>query len=173
MATTYEIIGQNTLASATTEVFFNSISATYKDLLIKVTARSDDNTNTILQMQLNSDTTTNYSNKIIRSNGDASVSGLNYATTRTQFFFQDGMVPDGNSANMFSSTEIYLPSYGNTRTKALCSIHMNGNNSTVCFVSAGSALYRGTSAISSIRLFAAAGNFMIGSSFYLYGIKNS
>jgi hypothetical protein len=70
---------------------------------------------------------------------------------------------------------MYLPSYLASQNKPSSFYYVNENNSTTAFrwlVNATAALYRSTSAITSIEFKPpATKNFVSGSSFFLYGIK--
>jgi hypothetical protein len=79
------------------------------------------------------------------------------------------------SANTFGSAEIYIPSYTASQNKPLSTFGVVENNSAAggdTEIDAWANLYRDTAAISSIAINARA-TFAAGSSFYLYGIKNS
>ena len=74
MAVTYTPITSNTLTSATASVTFSSISGTYTDLVLVVSAQSA-STNVDLAMRFNSDSGTNYSNTRLYGTGSAAGSG--------------------------------------------------------------------------------------------------
>jgi hypothetical protein len=172
---TYTLISSNVLASSAASVTFTSIPATYTDLVLKWSTR-DDSTNYALSAFLvtfNNDTTTLYSATEIYAGDSSPASG------RTSTAGNIGLNGQGGSmdANCFSSGEMYLPSYLASQNKPSSFYYVNENNSTTAYrwlVDATAALYRSTTAISSIELKPpATKNFVSGSSFYLYGISNA
>ncbi len=80
---------------------------------------------------------------------------------------------EGTSAtsNTFASADIYIPSYLATQNKPVSIDSATENNATEAYRAATAGLWRNTAAITSINL--EGGDFVSGSSFYLYGIKNS
>ena len=83
---------------------------------------------------------------------------------------------DANTAtsNTFGTFEIYLPSYTASQNKPFSGFGVAETNATNTRIGAVAGLYRSTTAISSVKLSLLTGpNFVAGSSFYLYGIKNS
>jgi hypothetical protein len=171
MPSTYQLISSNVLTSSAASVTFSSIPSTYTDLVLRYSARNDDTT-TILLVRFNGDTATNYSNTILRGSGSAA-SSLSYNTTRTSLFQQDGIEPSTMVANTFNNAEIYIPSYTVSQNKPMSSFTVTEDNSTTAYMSAIADLWRNTAAITSINLSSNGGNIAAGSSFYLYGIKNS
>lgn len=167
---TYTLISSNVLASSAASVTFSSIPATYKDLVIRLSARADD-TGLLLQMTLNSETSF-YSNILLLGNG-ATASSIK---TGGQPYLRAGYVnPSGSTASTFSSGEIYIPNYTSTTDKAISSLGMTENNASTAYIANYANLWQTYSAITSITLDMAgsAQNFVSGSSFYLYGISNA
>jgi hypothetical protein len=99
------------------------------------------------------------------------------STTRgsadSRFYLNDLVPQQFTTANNFANIEMYFPDYTSTgRTKPLSLYGVLEHSSTVnnyLFAMAG--LNTSTAAISSIQI--NNGSFIAGSSFYLYGIKNS
>ena len=173
MPSTYTLISSNVLTSSAASVTFSAIPSTYTDLVVKLSARDDSAGQTVqLGIQFNSNTSSIYSNTIIRGSGSAVISERNSSTTSTRVFNING---DATTSNTFGSGEIYIPNYTGTTQKPLSGFGATENNATQAFIFGGAGLANLTSAITSITLFNNGGtsNFMTGSSFYLYGIKNS
>jgi hypothetical protein len=83
---------------------------------------------------------------------------------------------DGNTAtsNTFSNFELYIPSYTASQSKPMNSFSAAEDNNTYAWLSNVAGLYRSNTAISSLKLTSnTTSNLLSGSSFYLYGIKNS
>jgi hypothetical protein len=174
MANTYTLIQAQTLASSAASVTFSSIPATYTDLVLKCSIREAplSNQSTDLQIQFNADTTNNYSKTSIEADG-ATAFSTRQSNLYAQFFLN---VTAGSvsTANTFSSFEMYLPNYTSTSNKPLSGFGADENNTTTAYLVGHAGLYRGTSAISLIKIMDPnIGSFDTTSSFYLYGIKNS
>lgn len=171
MAATYTLISSNVLTSSAASVTFSSIPQTYTDLVLRVSARNDDSGTSYFRITLNGDTATNYSTTVLVGSGSTAVSarGTNNANFSTIY-----IPSSANTANTFSSTEYYFSNYTSTGTKAISRYSTEENNTTASYMTNGADLYRGTS-ITSITCDESFGglNFVSGSSFYLYGIKNS
>jgi len=162
---TYTLISSNVLASSAASVTFSAIPATYTDLVLRVSARGD-NTSLLLEMTLNSATST-YSNTLLLGDGATASSTRNTG----QAYLRAGYVnPSGSTASTFSSGEIYIPNYTSTTDKPMSSLGMTENNATTAYIANYANLWQTSSAITSISLQVTGQNFVTGSSFYLYGI---
>ena len=169
MATTYTLISSNVLSSSAASVTFNSIPSTYTDLVLRVSARNDSNDSLIL-MTFNGDTSGVWSRTSLRGDGSAASSGNNTSLARMQLEYADIST---NTASTFNNMEIYIPSYLASQNKPISNFGVQETNATAASMAASAGLWRITSAVSSITLSFSASNFVSGSSFYLYGIKNS
>ena len=179
MANTYTLISSTTLSSAVSPVDFTSIPGTYTDLILRYSVRNDISTSVdYIIFQFNSDTGTSstlYSLTNLRGNGATASSGRStstYTGNDSRFNFST------TTANTFTSGEIYIPSYTSTGTRVISSISAFEDNATTAYTDLSAGQYRGSSAISSIRINKVGGSggsasFAAGSSFYLYGIKSS
>jgi len=165
---TYTLISSNVLASSAASVTFSAIPATYTDLVVRLSVRGD-NTGLILEMTLNSATST-YSNTLLLGNGATASSTRNTG----QAYLRAGYVnPSGSTASTFSSGEIYIPNYTSTTNKPMSSLGITENNATTAYIANYANLWQTSSAITSISLQVTGQNFVSGSSFYLYGISNA
>jgi hypothetical protein len=172
MPNTYSLISSNVLTTTATSVTFSAIPSAYTDLLLMVSARTDESaTNTTMKVTLNNDTAGNYSSTSLRTNNGTSVaSGRDTAVP----YLNQYLINAGTStANTFGSLELYLPSYTATQKKPVGVFFVRENNTTAADVYANANLWQGTAAVTSIELNANSNNFVSGSSFYLYGIKKS
>lgn len=172
MANTYVLIASNTLSSSAASVTFSSIPATYTDLVLKISAKSDRaNNNDDIKLYFNTDTGANYSRTYLLGNGATASSSRNSATG---YLAIDSGSNGGSEANTFSSTEIYIPNYRSSTFKPVGSMQVQEANSTTARIFANAGLWSQTGAITSIGIYIWTGpNFVSGSSFFLYGIKNS
>lgn len=170
MANTYTLIASNILGSSAASVTFSSIPNTYTDLVIKMSARSSANTD-LIYLTLNSDSGTNYSITKLVGSGSAASSGRQ--SSQPQISLDAGIVPSSYTTNVFSNAEIYIPSYLVSQNKPISYFGANENNATQAYIATQANLWSNTAAITSATITAVSANFVSGSSFFLYGIKNS
>lgn len=173
MATTYTLISSNVLTGSAASVTFSSIPSTYTDLVLRISARTDDtnvNDNTVL-VRLNGNSSAIYSRTTIRGNGATAVSFQ--GSGATSFNTVANINGSGATANTFTSIEIYIPSYTVAQNKPISFDNAQETNATTAYRLASAGLFSSTTAVSSISLDNGPQNFVSGSSFYLYGIKNS
>ena len=167
MATTYTLIDKSILVSSQTGVTFSSIPSTYTDLLVKISARND-----IAEI---------YGNALLRFNGSSSNYSIralqgNGSSASSYFASQIEFMQVGNNAtsNTFGNAEIYIPNYAGNNYKSVSLDSVGENNGTTAFARLTAGLWSDTSAITSIAITPLdTTNWLSGSSFYLYGIKNS
>jgi hypothetical protein len=171
MPVTYQLISSNVLSSSAASVTFSAIPATYTDLVVRASIRTDRSNSNYgnLIFTLNSDTSALYSFTWI--SGQSTTAASSRTTGRT---INDQLNTSLSTSNTFNSMEIYLPSYAASQSKPLSIITALENNTTNNNNNQATAfLYRSNTAISNIKLEGDSENFVSGSSFYLYGIKNS
>ena len=160
MASTYTPIATTTLGSATSQVIFSSIPATYTDLILVMNTGLS--TQGALNARLNGDTSTNYSTT--RLYGDGSTASSDRFSNQDYLDF--GFLP--NSLN--NNSIVHFMNYSNTTTNKTMLTRWNSTG----FVTATVSLWRSTSAINAIRLYSSLGyNLNAGSTFTLYGVKSA
>jgi hypothetical protein len=171
MPNTFELISSNTLSTTAASVTFSSIPGTYTDLVVIASVRNDNAaTSGGFILRLNNDSSSLYANTVIRGDGSTLQS---FAQTGTSSFI--GTINASTStSNTFSVVEIYIPSYTVAQDKPFTSAWAQEDNATSAFLGAAADLYRSNTAISQINCISSGTALWIaGSSFYLYGIKNS
>ena len=171
----YESIATVTVGSGgAADITFSSIPSTYTHLQIRGIGRSlyngAVNESQFMYMQFNSDTATNYAAHRLQGSGSSAVSTASINRTDTI----PGWTSTLNSAsNVFYASVIDILDYINTNkfktVRSLTGGDENGSGSIVYY----SNLWRSTSAITTIKLFAEASNFAQYTQFALYGIKGS
>lgn len=177
MATTYTLITSTTLTGSQASVSFSSIPATYTDLCLQISARSDDTSlppsGNILAFQFNSNGA-NYSATELKAS-NATANSTRWSAQSNQYSGLNGYDGANNTASTFSSFEIYIPSYTVSQNKTSSSFMVAENNSAGSNnIAATAQLWGNTAAITSVVFTNSnATNFVSGSTFYLYGIKNS
>lgn len=177
MANTYTLISSNTLSSSAANITFTSIPSTYTDLVLRISTRQDQSfTNAKLYgIYFNGDLSNIYSATVLNGNGStASSTRTDNPGSATQYdsIYVRGSDLSTDTSNTFASSEIYIPSYTVVQNKPVSAFSATENNATTAFISTLAGLRTGTAAVTSIGIQAVA-TFVSGSSFYLYGIKNS
>jgi hypothetical protein len=170
MANTYTLIASNTVGSGgVASVTFSSIPATYTDLVVQFSLRSNtgsvaDNT----EITFNGSTTT-YSSK--RLYGDGSAAAGDSSSTYTTSAF---IVGDGATASTFGNGSLYMPNYAGSNSKSFLIDAVNETNATTAYMGLYAHLWATSAAVTSIQFEPNGGSlFKQYSTFYLYGIKNS
>lgn len=171
MASSRYLITSTTLGSSAASVTFSSIPATYTDLVLRISARND--TDAGIRLRFNGTSAAVNSRTYIMSDTTAPFSSQN--TSETYAIFPQGSNVTSDTANTFSNTEIYIPSYTASQNKPMSGFQVKEYNSATngtAQITANANLWRDTTAISSIVI-GGVGNFVSGSTFTLYGLKNS
>jgi hypothetical protein len=169
MASSRFLITSQTLASSAASVTFSSIPATYTDLVVRSSVRWDDAGYASLELRLNGSTTNDSSTELYVY--DVTNSGSSRYTTLSF----GGTISGTGTSNTFSSNELYIPNYAGSTNKpsSLMAFAENNSGTTGTYISATANLWSNTAAVTSIILAISSGNIVAGSSFYLYGLKNS
>jgi hypothetical protein len=169
MPSTYTLISSNVLSSSAASVTFSAIPSTFTDLVLRVSVRRSASGRQDLRLAVNG-STSDGSNTWLEGSGAAATSGISAA----QYVRINNIVPStAETASTFGSAEFYLPNYTVATKKPIGIFGAGENNATTAYIGAVASLYNQTTAISSLVLSLSAGSFDTGSSFYLYGIKNS
>jgi hypothetical protein len=165
MANTFFLINQKTLDSAQAAVEFTDIPQTYSDLVAIVSGRSNQNgTNRGFVVSANNNNPTG-----------AMTLGDENASLYTGVYTGCYLAGSDTTANLFAATEFNVYDYTNsTRSKNIYFRTVNPNPSTSAYGAAYTAAYYASNTpITSMKFTITLGNFVAGSSFYLYGIKNT
>ena len=172
MAATYIPIASTTLSSSAASVTFSSIPQTYTDLVLRMSMRTGTTGFTLWTFAING-TTTNYSSTGLYGTGSTTESPRRTSGT-DQFFRMQGTSTSTDTANTFANQEIYIPNYTANANKPISVSVARENNATDATVGVFANLWGNTSAITSITISAfSTDNLLSGSTFHLYGIKNS
>ncbi len=166
----YESIATTTVGSGgAADVTFSSILGSYKHLQIRAIARGTTaDSNVLVRIQLNSDTGNNYARHNIIGDGSSATSGNDANQDRGGV---GNIAADNATASIFGTLVCDILDYTNTnKYTTLRSLSGNDRNGAG-IVGLFSSLWMNTNAITTIKLFPAAGNFAQHSSFALYGIR--
>jgi len=173
MPATYTLISSNVLTSTAATVTFSAIPATYTDLVLRYSLRTDRAGETwdIADITFNGNTSSLYSMTNLDADGSAASSAR---VANNTSLYSSRLDAAAATSNTFGNGELYIPSYTASQNKAISDYGVQETNGSVAYIRANAFLFRSTTAISSIKFAPTFGtNFVSGSSFYLYGISNA
>jgi hypothetical protein len=170
MANTFDLIASTTIATAVADYTFTSIPATYKDLVLKISARSTANGGQNCNLTFNSNTS-GYADLILGGTGSGSAASFTSGNTARG---GSVVIPGADfTASVFGNGTIYIVNYaGNLGTKFFSNDSVSENNATLSYQQLEATTWGNSAAISSIKIDLSGGNFAVNSTFYLYGVKN-
>jgi hypothetical protein len=169
MANTYKLINSNTVGSGgVSSVTFSSIPATYTDLLIVSSTRTDRASQTADWVKISfNGSTSSFSLRELEGDGTTAAS---YTGSQLAFFATASTA----TANTFGNSEVYIPNYTSSNYKSYSANTVTENNATSANAAINAGLWSNTAAITSISFTPNIGtNFVQYSTFYLYGILKS
>jgi hypothetical protein len=169
MPNTFELIASSTVGSGgAANIEFTSIPATFTDLCLKWSGRSNSgNTLDNLEITFNNSTSSYTQRLLYTTNG---TSALSASGTSYNFNYLTG---GGATASTFSNCEIYIPNYAGSANKSYSADMVTENNATAAGVLMNATLWSNTAAISSIKMVITGYNHAQYSTAYLYGVKNA
>lgn len=174
MAITYLNLASTTLGSAQSSITLSSISQSYTDLLLKMSLRTDGGGAEVTgQLRFNGVSTANYGSLGVRgAGGSASAVTSVTGTNATGIQLNQGLNGSTATASTFANLEFYLPSYATSTRKVLGYTTSSENLSATTYTWIQGGAFTLAQAVSSITVVSNTGNFVAGSSVYIYGIKN-
>lgn len=177
MAATYQLITSAVLGSSAGSVTLSGIPNTFTDLVVRASIRYTQSSNSYpIAIAFNGDTSPSlYSRRSLQGWGG---SGTNAAQSNNEVETNIGEVNAAiSTASTFTSVEIHIPNYTSTSNKQLKIEDVQEDNVSGAYMTFSSSLYRNSMAISSIKFQVPSAygalTMVAGSSFYLYGLKNS
>lgn len=173
MANTYELISATTISTPTFSVTMSSIPQTYTDLLIVASMRTDNAGSSEGQFLING-ITSGYHSKLMAGDGTTAQFYSNSSLPAATW----GLVLNGSgsTSTTFSNHQINILNYSSTTLTKSWTVdgvtENNGVPAVTFLVQGGNST---TAAINSITFQAWQSfiNFVAGTTFYIYGIKNS
>lgn len=179
MPATYVPIASQILSSTASSVTFSNIPQTYTDLVLRCSIRVNNASNSkpiAIRFNGTNGTSTLYSWRTLIGRGNAGPANAWQSNFDT---WDAGEINDAvSTSNTFGSVDIYIPNYTSATSKPLSSFVVEEDNVvSYAFITATAGLFRNTSAITSLSISNPTGyatyNIVAGSSFHLYGIKNT
>jgi len=172
MANTYVQIGSTVTVGSggAASIEFTSIPATFTDLKLVASARTDYAGYNWTYIKLNS--TSGNSRSIYGSNTSVgSYLGSGAATPNVAIAYLGGT---NVTANTFSNADFYIPNYTSSNNKSLSVDFTSETNASAAWLNLTAGIVNTASAVTSITLLCDSGvNFVQYSSASLYGIKSS
>ena len=172
MANTFQLIGSNTLSSNAAGVDFTVIPNTYTDLILYASTRNASPVDEWIQVGFNNVTTT-YSDLLMWSDAGT----LRSLAIGDQPPFTGSLAQSGSGSNTWSFNTIYIPNYQSSLGKSYT------GHSYQCSTSSSNSYWgfhgnkwANTGAITTVNIKtrqAPSAAILAGSTFYLYGIKNT
>jgi plastocyanin len=171
MATTYQLISANTLATNAASVTFSSIPQTYTDLSLRFSIRrSDSGFSNAFSLRVNAGDTISWNNFYYNGSAAGAYTGSNP-------YVGDNFTITGssNTANTFGVGEMYIPSYSVAMKHQFATKSNTEQNASSILDYTVAAYNLASTAITSLQIYDPINSYTLlaGSSFYLYGIKNS
>jgi hypothetical protein len=166
---TYQLIETKTLGTAVSTIEFTSIPQTFTDLVLVSNYRTTraavfDQ----LRIRFNGNTGANYT--WLGAYGSGSSAGAENTGDDVSFKTDVG-VGNNATANTFSNGAIYIANYTGSTNKSVSIDAVGENNATEAYQFIYVGTYTNTTAITSIQGFSeGSANFVVGSTFSLYGI---
>jgi hypothetical protein len=154
---TYVALDKVTVGTATGTVTFTSINQGYTDLVLVANVLPAGSAR--VKLRVDGDSGSNYSYTVLTGDGSTATSGR-YSANEIDLYW----------ANLPSGWSNYICNFQNYSNTATFKTILSRGNSTAVESLANVGLWRSTSAIDSITIFASVGTFEPGSTFSLYGI---
>jgi hypothetical protein len=169
LITSYEVTG-----STTSSIDITSIPSTYTDLWIKFSSRhttaGSEDTPTI---RFNNDSASNYT---FTFGGSVSSNNLPSSGATTTSIFCGTLPGAGDTSGSYSTIDIRIPSYAGTTFKKTIDVESVSGGAIALYRRIIGGYWNSTAAINRVTMQVASGssyNFALGTTIYVYGIKNS
>ena len=168
MANTYTLISATTLTSSQSTVSIGSIPNTYTDLHLVCSLRSDYTSATNNAYAYFNSNDNGAAIFLYGDGSSVSIININYNES-----YSGNINAATSTSNTFTSYSLYIPNYLNSNYKSFSQDSVTENNATSAYAWLGARLWQYTAAITSINFRLQFSTYAVGSTFYLYGIKNS
>lgn len=165
MAYTYSKIATVTVGSGgASSINFLAIPQNYTDLVLKVSARTNNTGAGNAQVITLNSSSSSFSTRYLYGDSALAVSG----SGTTGVGFLDGTT---ETANTFAVTDIYFPNYASSNYKSYSIENAMENNATSAYMIMYAGLWSNTSAINAISITPSPGSWVQYTTATLYGIK--
>lgn len=167
-----QLISDTLLVGSAADITISSIPNTFRHLKLYLSGRGDTVASAVeCDLQFNGDTGTNYAYQWLYGSGatPSASEGLSKGVLYLAI-----MSAASNTANFASSAEITIYDYAATtffKTATCLNANMRANSTGSLVTLNSSGIWMSTSAITAIKIFPAAGNFIAGTRATLYGLS--
>lgn len=164
-----ELISTTTVgAGGISQINITSIPATFTDILVLASVRSDYATTTApFNMRLNNTVAAQYNSRQLYGNGSSATSG---SYSNRYAMENDIYIPGSSSTtNTFANVAIYIPNYAGSAYKTVSWDAVGEGNITGAYQGILAGIWNNTAAITEVN-FVGAGNFVQYSTVSIYGI---
>ena len=171
MPANYVLLEKITVGAAgSTGAIFSSIPQTgYTDLVVKISV-ADATGNQTLFMQVNGDTGSNYSERILNAYASSNVQSTASSSRANIYTYSIGDIPT-IGANIFGNTEIYIPNYTSSNYKSISyDTAVVSNTAALNDSSMIANIWSSSAAITSLKFYTQGIGLAANSTFYLYGV---
>ena len=164
MTAKYTVLGNTTLATASSSVTFSSIPGGYKDLVVVVEASTSSSSH--IQFRLNSDSGSNYN--LVNMYGNGSSAGSYASSNISVGYFTTTATPSIGVKTIVNAD--FLDYSATNKHKSVIS-RAGKSASGTSGTDALANRWASTAAVTSLQVIASAGSFEIGSTFRLLGVN--
>ena len=171
---TYIQIGSTVTVGAggASSITFSSIPATYTDLVVKASLRTNRSDGILFDnciMTFNG-STSGYSGKLLYGLSGSATSINAGGSSSISFIYATSSYA---TSNTFGNTEIYIPNYAGSTNKSVSVDGVSESNDTAAITALSASLWSNTAAINQITIGQGTGTFVQYSTATLYGISKS
>lgn len=161
----------STTAASVTFTGLDTLAAGYKHLQIRMVTSTNGADESLIRMQINSDTGSNYARHFLIGTGSA----VNSAATTSTTALPLGTHATDDVANSFGASVVDILDFANTNKnttiRALGGHAAGGSLGTFHSIALVSGVFLNTAAVTSLQIFPQTDSFITGSRFSLYGVK--
>jgi hypothetical protein len=167
MANTFELIYSATVGSGgASDITFSSIPATFTDLVVKISCKTN-RSGSVDDMLLSfNGTTTGYSTRRLQGSGSSASSSSESSLAGIWYL--------GNGDSAFDSVDIYIPNYLSSGNKSVSIDSVTEANATSAYANFSAGVWSNSAAITSLKISSYNSSTITQySTAYLYGVKNA
>lgn len=162
-------------AGGAAQMTFNSVPQNYTDLVVKISARSDQSANQGLYVRHNANSSTIYDSRNLYAFPVGFSSAFSGSSTNNSAFLIGYATGSTMTANSFNNIELYIPNYTSANNKSMSGdgvLETNTTGAYDAFMSIDAYLFKSTTAISTVNIYVSTGLLVQNSTASLYGIKS-
>jgi hypothetical protein len=156
------LIESKTLGTAAASIEFTSIPATYTDLVILLSARSNASGLRDIFISFNG-STASFTSRYLDGSGAATASG-----TATRYV--GSINGTAQTADTFGNLSVYIPNYAGATNKSFSVDGVTENNATSAIQTIAAGLWSNTAAITSVAFAPSSDSLVTGTTASLYGV---